>query len=135
MNQLPLIDEVPPFEIPAPAENHPPIQTADDLVRLFRKSVSHAEWTINTDLIRDVLTKLTEDIEGILSQATPAAIAGAINWGDLGCHETYIKLTGDTLTICALIEEADPAAIALHQYVTAELEKLGYSDIEIETDW
>lgn len=63
-------------------------------------------------------------------------IAGAINWGDLGCTlaERYQDHTG-RIGFRVIIEEAAPDAHELQEYIAERLAEMGTPDVEIVTEW
>ena len=69
------------------------------------------------------------DVDGKVKDEIAEKFADeAINWGDLKCLEVkkcYV----------AYIDEADPNAENFKDYIKNEMEKKGYNDIEIITEW
>lgn len=80
-----------------------------------------------------------------LRGATDAAISviasqgrtfGAINWADLGCVQAAWVVTDDNQGYAeVLIEEAAPDCAAFQAAVAAELEKRGWLNVRVVTEW
>jgi len=66
----------------------------------------------------------------------PRRPAGAINWADLSCTraERYQDDSGE-IGYRVLIEEADPGAIELIEYISDKLAEMGCPDVEVVTEW
>lgn len=66
----------------------------------------------------------------------PHRPAGAINWADLSCTraERYQDDSGE-IGYRVLIEEADPGAIELIEYISDKLTEMGCPDVEVVTEW
>ena len=60
----------------------------------------------------------------------------AINWGDLACvtAEHYNNDGGDA-GYRVWIEEADPGAINLRNFILDHLAKAGFVDVDVITEW
>lgn len=85
------------------------------------------------------ITEASEDlmqaVEHILERIPVGSIPGAINWADLHCTDIELVFNGDHTRVCVTIEEATPDAYKLSKYVSGELAKLGYENIEVKTEW
>lgn len=84
----------------------------------------------------DALVALRQCADDACQAAYHANIKGPINWGDLGCTEAV--LSADEFgapMLCVMIEEVDPTCPELHEFVSAYLEKRGWSGVTVFTEW
>lgn len=65
-----------------------------------------------------------------------AEIKGAVNWGDLGCHEAsrYETDRGET-GYFVTISEASYNASDLMFFISRELKNSGFANIEVRLEW
>lgn len=66
------------------------------------------------------------------------AAMGAVNWGDLRCtdvEERRSALYDHQSPVVVMIEEADPGALGLRNFVSRRLAKRGYNDVVVVTEW
>lgn len=82
---------------------------------------------------------LLKDLRLATNQALARAagqVDGAINWADLACREVrkWTDDTGDS-GYTVYIEEADPEAAALQQFVQEWVAAVGFIDVEVVTAW
>lgn len=92
---------------------------------------------MTTDPIIAELQRIVEAAEGACVAAlADKSIKGAINWGDLHCHEArrYINQRGE-IGIEVHIEEASESAYELQQFIGEFLRKEGISGVEVHTEW
>lgn len=60
----------------------------------------------------------------------------AVNWADLFCSSAEYRVDDEGHEYYAVkVEEADPSASKLAQYVHAGLKKRGYVNVAVETEW
>lgn len=66
----------------------------------------------------------------------PDCLTQAINWADLGCHsaECYVDEFGN-VGHRVWIEEADPSAYHLRDFVRGYLSRHGYESVDVMLDW
>lgn len=66
----------------------------------------------------------------------PECLVQAINWGDLGCTaaECYVDEFGN-VGHRVWIEEADPSAYHLRDFVRGYLSRHGYESVDVMLDW
>ena len=85
----------------------------------------------NLQTLKETTTKICQEAFKV-----QPAIEGAINWYDLGCEsaEQYTDDTGHT-GYRVWIEEAEPQAIYLIEFVAQQLRVYGFRDVEIRTEW
>lgn len=84
-----------------------------------------------------LLKKLSFEVDVIISELDPQAIAGAINWGDLGCAEAWYAINDQGEEWFRVrIEEADPVNPALINAVGRGLSARGWPDnVEVRCEW
>lgn len=89
-------------------------------------------------IILKQLKKSTEEaIQNIITKTDkPSRFNEAINWADLHCHSAEFYLNSEDIAgYRVYIEEASPSCPKLHERIQEQLQKKGYSDIEVITEW
>jgi hypothetical protein len=89
-------------------------------------------------MVKTKLRNLKELVSALCDKAFGDGIEGAINWADLECVETSFCINADgEIEYRALVEEAGPVNLALHDYIVDGLEKRGFdmAHLTIETAW
>ena len=77
---------------------------------------------------------IMNEIDNALGRLDPNECPDAVNWGDIGCCDVSLVLTGPEPSWRATVTEAAPDCPNLSIYLHKELEKLGY-DVYITTEW
>lgn len=71
-----------------------------------------------------------------LDAARDAYVRGPVNWGDLRViYAEYVMDDDENESYRVLIEEADPGASELQEYVQAGLSNDGITGVQVVTEW
>ncbi len=83
-------------------------------------------------------TKLIKDVDSLIEDAenNKHNFDEAINWGDLSCRDVE-KVESHFCGVFyrVLIEEASPSCTEFRSFISTGLEKMGYKNIEVVTEW
>jgi hypothetical protein len=85
---------------------------------------------------KDQAEVLQSVVDDVLSDAFEKRkeIGGAVNWADLLCTDVSVSLLTGLVTVT--IEEVGPdGAQRLREFVSAELERRGFPDVYVLTEW
>ena len=106
-----------------------------DPVSKMKNMLGESAWNEVLADITEATEELTQVVERILESIPTGSIPGAINWADLHCTDIELIFNADRTRVCVTIQEASPEAYKLSKHVSDKLEKLGYSNIEVDTEW
>lgn len=106
-----------------------------DPVSKMKSMLGDTAWNEVLADITEATAELTLAVEHILEGIPAGSIPGPINWADLHCTDIELVFNGDSTRVCVTIQEAGPEAYKLSKYVSDKLEKLGYNNIEVDTEW
>lgn len=84
------------------------------------------------------LRRLEDDAEAACQRAFEKRddIGGAVNWGDLHCHEARQYRSSDGSTGYSVhIAECDPGASELFAFLARDLREHGWPEVEIYLEW
>lgn len=76
------------------------------------------------------------DIACHLAEGDDDSYIDAVNWADLSCVEAgFCVNDGGDEYYYVKIEEADPAAYHLREFISNWLKERGYDDVVVRTEW
>lgn len=104
-------------------------------VSKIKSMIGSTAWNEILADITEATEELTRVVERILENIPSGSIPGAINWADLHCTDVELVFNADRTRVCITIQEASPEAYRLSKYVSDKLEKIGYGNIEVDTEW
>jgi hypothetical protein len=82
------------------------------------------------------LKALRRDTDRAIELQRGQGISGAVNWADLHCVEAEWIVNDDGEEYAQVrIEEASETAVLFQRAVQIELERLGWPDVSIVTEW
>jgi nucleotide-binding universal stress UspA family protein len=101
--------------------------------------VAELEEAEVTDEQRRTMERIHDEaVEALeVAKSNPYDIDGAINWGNLHVVdvEFYRSLGHEREGYRVLIEEADPYAPELHEFIATRLQDAGFLCVEVVTEW
>ncbi len=130
-------------------------QTSKEMALRAKKSVAYWRRRAERDAERlaqvEAALKLPQGKEALneLQRCTGRAIEVAlaqknalqrhresINWADLRCvHAEFVVEQNGSTFYRVWIEEASPGCPEFHQFICTELQKAGFFNVEVRTDW
>lgn len=85
---------------------------------------------------KEFLNKLKQDVNQACKDALNANIDDAVNWGDLRCTATEVSIDDEGhKSYKVFISEVSPTAPVFVAFVHNILANLGYTNVEIITEW
>jgi hypothetical protein len=82
------------------------------------------------------LVKLREATNRAIDEVQKQRTKGAVNWADLHCLQAAWVVTDEEESYAEVtIEEAAPEADEFQTAVMLELDKLGYPNVHVVTEW
>lgn len=86
--------------------------------------------------IPGVLRLLRDAADAAIERAKDDEVEGPVNWADLGCSKAeHFEDSEGGAGWRVWIDEADPTAIELQQFVRADLAEHGWPGVEVVTEW
>jgi len=82
---------------------------------------------------KDVAAEIERIVDAACDEAIHKDFKESINWGDLCCVDVAVSFRRGNYLV--FIEEASPDCPKFQQYVYDLLEKAGYTNVEIRTEW
>jgi hypothetical protein len=82
---------------------------------------------------KDVAAEIERIVDAACDEAREKDFEESINYADLCCVDVAMSLR--TQNYLVYIEEASPDCPKFQQYVYDLLEKAGYTNVEIRTEW